>query len=111
MAYKRLGDMLIEAGVLTQDKLMQALEIQKETGERLGNVLLQAELVTEEQLIDALRQQLHVEYVDLSAESISPEIADDDSKTTDLRNPLPVRLNCKTPQWAEKQFKRHFCVG
>lgn len=94
MAYKRLGDMLIEAGVLTQDKLMQALEIQKETGERLGNVLLQAELVTEEQLIDALRQQLHVEYVDLSAESISPEIADlVPTKIATEHKVVPVRVD------------------
>ena len=76
MAYKRLGDMLVEAGALTQEQLMQALEIQKETKERLGTILLKAEFVTEEQLMEVLHQQLHIDYVDLSSENVDPNLAD-----------------------------------
>lgn len=97
MAYKRLGDMLIEAGALTQEKLMQALEIQKETGQRLGNVLLEAEYITEEQLIDALRQQLGVDYVDLSAENVNPNMADYLSpKIAKEHSVIPIRVDTTT---------------
>ena len=39
---KRLGDLLVDAGVITQDQLMQALQIQKteKKGYRLGVVLI-----------------------------------------------------------------------
>ena len=40
MAYMRLGDLLIAAGVIRQEQLQEALSIQKQTLERLGDVLI-----------------------------------------------------------------------
>ena len=37
MAYKRLGDVLIDAGLITEDQLGHALKQQKETKRRLGD--------------------------------------------------------------------------
>jgi hypothetical protein len=36
----RLGEMLIQRGLLTQEELEQALELQKERGEKLGRILV-----------------------------------------------------------------------
>ena len=51
MAYMRLGDLLVSSGVITNEQLEKALEMQKETKERLGDVLIRAaldEIVIEE---------------------------------------------------------------
>lgn len=97
MAYKRLGDMLIENGFLRPEQLTQALEIQKETGGRLGNVLMEAGFITEEQLIDCLRQQLHVDFIDLSVENINPQVAEYlPAKLAKEHNVIPVRVDTTT---------------
>lgn len=49
--------------------------MQKETKERLGDVLIRADFITEQQLIEALEMQLGVEFVDLTAVSIPVELA------------------------------------
>ena len=47
----------------------------KESKERLGDVLVQSGIITEQQLIEALKIQLGVEFVDLTAVSIPVELA------------------------------------
>ena len=68
----RLGDMLITAGVLTEAQLAQALQIQKRDRERLGTVLIKEGFITEYQLIDALKQQLGIDFIDLTKTEIDP---------------------------------------
>ena len=51
MAYKRLGDLLIAAGVITDEELQKGLELQKGTKDRLGTVLIKNDIITEMQLI------------------------------------------------------------
>ena len=75
MAYMRLGDLLIAAGVIGQEELQKALSIQKQTRERLGDVLIESGMITERQLIEALQMQLGVDFVDLTAVSIPLELA------------------------------------
>ena len=75
MAYMRLGDLLIAAGVISQSQLTEALSIQKQTRERLGDVLIENGMITEQQLIEALQMQLGVDFVDLTAVSIPLELA------------------------------------
>ena len=75
MAYMRLGDLLIAAGVIGQEELQKALSIQKQTRERLGDVLIENGMITEHQLIEALQMQLGVDFVDLTAVSIPLELA------------------------------------
>ena len=40
MAYKRLGDVLVDAGLITDGQLADALEAQKQTKRRLGDELI-----------------------------------------------------------------------
>ena len=75
MAYMRLGDLLIAAGVIGQEELQKALSIQKQTRERLGDVLIENGMITEQHLIEALQMQLGVDFVDLTAVSIPLELA------------------------------------
>lgn len=73
---KRLGDLLVEAGAITQEQLTQALTVQKEEkkGTKLGDVLISLDFVTEQQIVDALRQQLGYEGVNLARERIGEEV-------------------------------------
>ncbi|MDO4182860.1 MAG: ATPase, T2SS/T4P/T4SS family [Coriobacteriia bacterium] len=74
MAYKRLGDMLIDNGVITEDQLMAALAAQKGTGRRLGQVLVQEKVCTEADIIDTLCMQLGIDFVDLSHMTLPAEL-------------------------------------
>ncbi len=62
----RLGQILIEAGLVTQAQLQQALERQQETGERLGQIILGMGLGSQEGVAAAIAQQLHISFVRLS---------------------------------------------
>ena len=75
VAYMRLGDLLISAGVIRPEQLNDALAIQKKTRERLGDVLINNGIITEQQLIEALQMQLGVDFVDLTAVSFPLELA------------------------------------
>ena len=75
MAYMRLGDLLISAGVISQEELDRGLELQKGSKERLGTVLIKNNIITENQLIEALQMQLGIEFVDLTKVSIPTEMA------------------------------------
>ena len=57
MAYKRLGDVLIDAGLITEDQLGHALKQQKETKRRLGDELIAEGVITEAGLIEALQDR------------------------------------------------------
>ncbi len=58
---KRLGEMLIEDGLLTEEKLKQALVDQKKAGLKLGQYLTRQGIVNEQQIIDLLSQQLNIQ--------------------------------------------------
>lgn len=75
MKNKRLGEMLVDAGVLTSEQVNKALELQKGTGKRLGTVLIDNGFITESQLIETLRMQLGIEFVDLNKVKIDPSMA------------------------------------
>lgn len=75
MRTKRLGDMLLELGLITQEQLKQALEFQSREKGRLGSILIEHNFITERQLIDALRMLLGIEYIDLTKVDIAPEMS------------------------------------
>ena len=53
MIYKRLGDLLLSVGLINEEQLNHALQLQKETKERLGTLLIDRGVITEKQLIEA----------------------------------------------------------
>jgi len=70
----RLGDLLIQQGLLTQEQLTNALTEQKVTGRKLGRVIVDSGLVTEEGISKALARQLQAEFVDLKTFSPKAEL-------------------------------------
>ena len=66
MAHLRLGDLLVSAGLITEEQLEYALQQQKTTKNRLGEELIAEGVITEQQFIDTLCMQLGVDYVDLT---------------------------------------------
>ncbi len=94
MRTKRLGDMLLELGLITQDQLKEALEFQAKEKDRLGTILIKHNFITEGQLIDALRMQLGIEYIDLTKIDIAPEMSQYVPKNLAKRmNVVPVRIS------------------
>ena len=73
--YRRLGELLLAAGTITQEELDRGLALQKEQKGRLGEVLIKNGIITEDQLIEALQMQLGIEYIDLSKVNIPTELA------------------------------------
>lgn len=74
MKYTRLGDLLVNAGVITDEQLGDMLKRQKETGKRLGETLIDEGIITERQLINALTEQLGVDFIDLTELELDPEL-------------------------------------
>jgi type IV pilus assembly protein PilB len=65
---KKIGECLIQAGLISEDDLQVALAEHKKTGERVGTVLVRLNLATEKQITKALAYQLGFPYVGLSDE-------------------------------------------
>lgn len=75
MKNKRLGEMLVDAHILSQDKVEEAIKLQANSGKRLGAVLLENGYITETQLIDVLKIQLGIDFIDVNKETIDPSMA------------------------------------
>ena len=72
---KRLGDMLLEAGKISLAQLNRALETQRKTKRRLGEVLIDQGLLTEDEIADVLAQQLSLERIDLEKTFVEQDMA------------------------------------
>jgi len=69
---KRLGDLLIDANLLTNEQLDKALT-EKSPDEKLGDTLLREGYITEQQLIEVLEFQLGVPHINISQYPIEQE--------------------------------------
>ncbi|RKX66022.1 type II secretion system protein GspE [candidate division TA06 bacterium] len=63
---KRLGELLVENGVITPSQLEEALEIQKEKGGMLASILLELGYADRETLGKYLSELMHIEFVDVT---------------------------------------------
>ena len=61
----RLGDLLVEQGLITKDQLMQGLAAQKTTGQKLGRTLISTGIISEDKMLELLSTQLKIPFVDL----------------------------------------------
>jgi MSHA biogenesis protein MshE len=71
----RLGEILLQQGLLTEQQLKDALDEQKKSGRKLGRVFVDKGFVSEEQISNALARQLQVPYVNLRHFSVKPEVS------------------------------------
>ncbi len=72
---RRLGELLVDSGALTEEQLTEALAEQRETGRRLGDLLLARGTLAPVQLVQALAEQFGLEFVDLNERPIDLELA------------------------------------
>jgi MSHA biogenesis protein MshE len=68
----RLGDLLVQQGLITDDQLGEALAEQRQTGRKLGATLIAMELVTETQLLTLLSSHLNVPLIDIDHITVDP---------------------------------------
>jgi len=70
----RIGDLLVEHQIITQEILEQALSEQKKSGRKLGHVLIENGYVAEDQILEILSEQLKIPFIDLKHYKFNPEI-------------------------------------
>ena len=69
----RVGQILMKGGLITQDQLTKALEVQKGTTKRIGEILVEIGLVTELDVASALSKQLGIPYASGASGLLSPQ--------------------------------------
>ncbi|QDU07281.1 GspE/PulE family protein [Gimesia aquarii] len=75
MAARRLGQIMVDLGYISEDQLWDILEEQKQSpGEVIGQVGIRMGLVTEEQVTQALAEQWGMPVVELAETNISPKV-------------------------------------
>jgi len=67
---KRLGEILLEKKMITQEQLAQAIELQKLSGDIFGEILIQKKWVSEIQILQALSDQFKIPFVRLDANTV-----------------------------------------
>ena len=70
----RLGEILVQQNLLTEEQLSLSLAEQKRSGRKLGRVFVENAYVTEEQISSALARQLDIPFINLKFYNISPEL-------------------------------------
>ncbi|MDO6384890.1 MULTISPECIES: GspE/PulE family protein [Uliginosibacterium] len=71
----RLGELLVQQGLVTEAQLEEALAQQKQSGRKLGRVLVESGVVTEELIATAIARQLGIEFHDLREKDVEPAVA------------------------------------
>ncbi|GAC13787.1 GspE/PulE family protein [Aliiglaciecola lipolytica] len=69
----RLGDLLVQNNIITEEQLMQALSAQRESGRKLGAVLVEQKFVSEHELLTFLSQHLNVPLINIPEYRVQPE--------------------------------------
>ena len=91
---KRLGDILVEAGVISAQQLQEALSKQKILGKRLGKVLVDTGMTTEDSIATTLAAQMNIPYINLNEIAIPPEVLTTiPDGIVRSHNLLPVKLD------------------
>jgi len=71
---RQLGELLLDEHLVTPDQLNRALEIHRATGERLGRVLLDMGVVDQEHIARVLSQQIGIEFLHLTGQSLREDV-------------------------------------
>jgi len=69
---KRIGEILLNEGIITQEQLNEAINLQKKEGGKVGEALIKLGYVTEEQILLALSKQFFIPYVSYASDKLKP---------------------------------------
>src|SRR6185503_1128466 len=107
MAIRRLGQILVDMGFITDDQLEMLLDEQRrQPGEKIGKIAEENGLITDEQLCQALAEQLGMQVINLEEFNPSDELRGEISDTmAQMYRVIPVRRedNVLTVATAEPQ--------
>ena len=107
MAQRRLGQILVDLGHLTEDQLWDVLEEQKQSGgEIIGQVAIRMGFVTESHVTEALAEQWGMPVVNLNETTIPPKVLELVPQTmADIYKIMPISLkdNVLTVAMADPQ--------
>lgn len=81
----KLGDILIQKGLLTDAKLQEAIEQQKSSGKKLGQVLIDSKFAPELDVYEALGQQLQLPFIRLKMGLYDAEVSQSLDRTISQR--------------------------
>jgi type IV pilus assembly protein PilB len=101
MAQKRLGEIMIQAKWIDEEKLNKALKFQQQQGCLIGEALIKLHYATEEQVAQALAKQLGIPYASKENQILNPE------KTQGLEKMIPekfARENAVVPLFVENNM-------
>ena len=70
----RLGDLLVNAQLITQEQLELALAQQKGSGRRLGRLLVENKFISEVQISEALAKQFNITFIDLKRYNLDSDL-------------------------------------
>ncbi len=70
---KKLGEILVESGMVTPEQIQALLDEQKKSGKKLGELIVEKGILTEQQILNAREYQIRIPYVDFATLSIDPE--------------------------------------
>ncbi|SCX89591.1 ATPase, T2SS/T4P/T4SS family [Desulfoluna spongiiphila] len=73
-SHKKLGDILVEAGVIAPADLEKALNAQRNTPKKIGQILMDMGIVDDIQIARALSAQLNIPYLHLPEMQIDPKV-------------------------------------
>ena len=73
-ARKRIGELVVEAGLITEEQLQNAIKEQKELKLKLGELLITRNYISEQQLIEVLEFQLGIPHVQLFRHKIDQKV-------------------------------------
>ena len=74
MIRERMGQLLMEAQLVSENQIQEAIQVQRTNGNRLGSILVQMGVISEATLLEFLSQQYGVPPIDLSSCRIEPEV-------------------------------------
>ena len=107
MAQRRLGQILVDLGYLTEDQLWDVLEEQKQSpGEVIGQVAIRMGLVTDAQVTEALAEQWGMPVINLPETNIPPKVLELVPQTmAEIYKVMPISLkeNVLTVAMADPQ--------
>lgn len=101
--YKKIGDILVSEGIITEEQIKEAILIQANQGGKLGEILVRVGYISQEQIVIALSKQLAIPYISLASGKLKPtpgqNLEEVVSQSFALRNivlPLARHLNSLT---------------
>lgn len=102
---KKLGELLVQSGIIDELQLRSALAHQSQWGGRLGNVLLKLNLISEQKLVAFLARQYRMPVMDLSRIKIMPETL------AMIPKALALKTNIMPLFTAEENKKDILCIA